>query len=137
MVDLPGSQYQNLKVLVVEDNKFIRDLVCGLLTQIGFQEIMRASDGEIGLIMIGDRGKPDLMICDIDMKPMDGFTFMDRLRELGHKGTFKIPTIVLTSHAETDFVRKAREFEIDAYLVKPVSKTSLETRIAAALGKRL
>jgi two-component system chemotaxis response regulator CheY len=137
MSDLLSSKYQNFKVLVVEDNKFIRDLVCSLLGQIGFKEILRASDGEVALMMLESKGKPDLVICDIDMKPMDGFAFMDRLRELGHKGTFKSPTIVLTSHAETDFVKKAKEFEIEAYLVKPVSKTSLETRIATTLGKRL
>ena len=72
--------------------------------------------------------------CDQHMQPVDGVEFVKRLRSAGFFGTNKIPTIFLTTYATEDFVRKARDLEVDGYLVKPVTRTHLEQRIAKILG---
>ena len=125
--------YRDMRALVVEDNEFMRELVVGLVRQIGFGTVASAPDGEQGLHEIMG-GRPQIIICDINMQPVDGVEFVKRLRSAGFFGTNKIPTIFPTTHATEDFVRKARDLDVDGYLVKPVTRTHLEQRIAKILG---
>lgn len=132
MTEVPLN-YRDMRALVVEDNEFMRELVIGLVRQIGFGSVISAQDGEHGMREIMG-GRPQIIICDINMKPVDGVEFVTRLRAAGFFGTNKIPTIFLTTHATEDFVRKARDLEVDGYLVKPVTRSHLEQRIAKVLG---
>jgi CheY-like chemotaxis protein len=61
----------SVRVLVVEDNDFIRELVATMLRDIGFQDIAQARDGHDALSQI-ETADPGLIICDISMQPMDG-----------------------------------------------------------------
>jgi two-component system chemotaxis response regulator CheY len=64
------------RVLVVEDNDFIRELVVTMLRDIGFRDIAQAGDGHDALSQI-ETADPGLIICDISMQPMDGLEFVE------------------------------------------------------------
>jgi two-component system chemotaxis response regulator CheY len=79
--------------------------------------------------------KPDLIICDIAMEPVDGFKFVEALQARGFKDKDRIPTIFLTGHTEREMVIKAKQLGADGFLVKPVSAKDLKARITFALSR--
>jgi two-component system chemotaxis response regulator CheY len=130
-----GSEFAGILALVVEDNDFVRDLVANQLKQIGFTRVETAPSGEAALKICAET-PPGLMICDINMEPMNGFELIRRLRDRGMSGFHKIPTIMLSSHAVPEFIDRARALEVDAFLVKPVKKDALAERIRTVLTRR-
>ena len=132
MSEISGPAYEKYRVLVVDDNEFMIDLVSSLLRQIGFRDIVSAGDGETALKKLMQL-PPALIICDINMKPMDGFEFVSRLRASGYIGKDKIPTLFLTAHAEEQYVKRAVQLEADGFLVKPVKKDVLIQRVQKVL----
>lgn len=119
----------NLRVLVVEDNDYSRISVCHFLKSAGVVAIEEAVDGEEAI----DKtlAQPfDLIICDIFMKPMDGWSFIDHLREQGDT----TPVIVLTGHEDGEMREKAYARDAVAFIGKPVSKRRLIARVSEAVA---
>ena len=123
--DLP---YENLRVLVLEDEIYIRQIICRLLRQIGFKLINEAADGVEGFKEIL-RVRPNVILCDIHMEPVDGIMFLRKLRALGHEQLSRVPVIFLTADKQHDTVLAAKELRVDGYLTKPVSQKALKERI--------
>lgn len=127
---LPNDEerYELLRVLVLEDETHIRQIICRLLRQIGFRLIDEASNGADGFKELL-RVRPRVILCDIHMEPIDGITFLKRLRALGHPELSRIPVIFLTADTQRDTVVAAKDLRVDGYLAKPVSLKSLKDRI--------
>lgn len=121
--------YQRLNVLVIEDQDMIREIVVAILRALGCGAIRGAGEGREALRMV-DEDAPNLILCDISMQPMDGFQFVEAL----HKAGRQIPTIFLTAHSTTDFIKRAKDLGVDAYIVKPVKRAVLEERIRHLLA---
>ncbi|MEH2304005.1 response regulator [Nostoc sp.] len=120
------------KILVIEDDAVTRNLFLEVLEAQGFDTI-GAEDGVAG-IQKAQQHLPDLVICDIQMPDMDGYTVLARLRQDPH--TAIIPFIFLTgSNTQTD-VRKGMELGADDYLTKPSSIEDLLRAIAVRLEKQ-
>ena len=124
--------YAKVRVLVVEDNGFVRALVNKMLHNVGVREISEAADGGAALEKL-PVVKPDVIICDIEMAPVGGIDFLKSLRDSPCADT---PVIVLTSHADSDTVTQAKALGIDGFLAKPVSIGALKDRLDRALKKR-
>ncbi|MEQ8815863.1 MAG: response regulator [Thalassobaculum sp.] len=133
----PNSEqpYENLRVLVLEDESYIRTIICRLLRQIGFRLINEAENGVDGLREIM-RVRPHLILCDIHMEPMDGITFLRKLRGLGSDPLTQVPVIFLTADKQRETVVSAKELRVDGYLAKPVSLKTLKDRIDHVLLQR-
>jgi two-component system chemotaxis response regulator CheY len=130
-----NAVYGKYKLLVLEDQPSIRKHVCLMLQRIGFRSISEAADGTEGLKVLL-RVKPDLIICDVHMEPMDGINFLTKLRGmglLGHPEFARVPFIFLTSDLSRDTVLAAKELHVNGYLGKPVTQEDLKLRIDAAL----
>lgn len=130
-----GKRNARLRVLVIDDQPVIRAVVRRLLGELGFKEVSEASDGLAGLEVLW-RAAPDLIICDIEMKPMNGLEFVEALQRRGYYGANRIPTIFLTAHAEREIVLRAKAVGADAFLVKPVQRNDLAARIEAVLARK-
>ena len=124
------------RVLVVEDNDFIRELVATMLREIGFRDIAQARDGHDALSQI-ETADPGLIICDISMQPMDGLEFVETLRQHSWPHAAEVPVIFLTSHTEAPIVKRAFKLGVEAYVVKPVQKKQLEVRVMTTLERSL
>lgn len=118
------NEYQRLNVLVVEDQEMTREIIVAILRALGCGSIRAVSDGTQALQQTR-ADPPNLILCDIGMQPMDGFRFVGELRKTGQR----IPTIYLTAHSTPEFVKRAKELGVDAYIVKPVKRAVLEDRI--------
>ncbi|HUH96718.1 MAG TPA: response regulator transcription factor [Anaerolineales bacterium] len=116
------------KILVVDDDPHIRELVQVFLRSDGF-EVIEASDGAEALSKL-DSVKVDLAIIDIMMPNMDGW---ELCREL--KATFDIPVLMLTAKAETSQKLKGFQLGTDDYLVKPFEPLELAARLKALLKR--
>jgi CheY-like chemotaxis protein len=77
--------------------------------------------------------EPDLILLDIEMPVMDGFSFLQRLR--GDGKTAGIPVIFVTAHASPDIINKAMEAGVDGYVIKPFIPDALKRRIHGVLEK--
>lgn len=133
MVEFSQSNpYEQVRVLVLEDEDHIRRIICRLLRQIGFRLIHDVANGADGFKELL-RVKPQVILCDIHMEPIDGLTFLRKLRGLGKPEFTRIPVIFLTADAQRETVVEAKDLRVDGYLVKPVSPKQLKERIAAVL----
>ena len=116
------------KILVVDDDPHIRELVQLFLHNDGF-EVVEASDGVDALSKL-DSVRVDLAIIDIMMPNMDGWELCRELR-----ATFDIPILMLTAKAETNHKLKGFELGTDDYLVKPFEPLELVARVNALLKR--
>lgn len=116
-------------ILVIEDNKNMRKLICATLKQNGYSTF-EAEDGEIGLDVL-DTTHIDLIICDIMMPNMDGYEFTETLRD-GHCET---PIIIVTAKEQLEDKKKGFSIGADDYMVKPIDFEELILRIGAILRR--
>jgi DNA-binding response OmpR family regulator len=116
------------RVLVVEDDVDIALGVRTLLSRNGF-EVTTAADGREGL-RVFHSDHPDIVVLDIAMPEMDGWTVLERIRELSD-----VPVLMLTAHGhESDKVRGLRG-GADDYLTKPFSNAEFVARVQALLRR--
>ncbi|MBL6599174.1 MAG: response regulator [Alphaproteobacteria bacterium] len=132
--ELTREYLERKRVLIVEDQEVIRQIVWKMLKDIGFGNIVEVGDGSQAMREVLAT-KPDLIICDIAMEPVDGFKFVEALQARGFKDKDRIPTIFLTGHTEREMVIKAKQLGADGFLVKPVSAKDLKARITFALSR--
>ncbi|MBF0324376.1 MAG: response regulator [Alphaproteobacteria bacterium] len=124
--------FTSLKVLVVDDQEFVRTIVKKMLQQLGVQTVLEAQDGNSGLGAVV-RDAPDLVICDVQMRPMDGFGFIKMLRAT--PAVSHTPVIMLTAHTDAATVARAKELDIGAFLAKPILPPALKEKIVRVLAK--
>ena len=125
--------YRKLKVLVIDDQTFVRSIIKRLLQQLGFNEIEEAEDGASG-IEAHNRYMPDLVICDIEMEPVDGLVFLQTVREAEDSKKSNAKVVFLTQHADSEIVNKARALNVDGFIIKPPSFDKLRDRIGHVMG---
>ena len=102
------------KILIVEDEEIILDLLQKKLTEVGY-EISVARDGEEGLRMIREI-KPNLILLDIIMPKMGGFEVMEEMQK--DRELKKIPVIVVSNSGQPVEIDKAQELGAKDWLIK-------------------
>lgn len=103
------------RILVVEDDTSIRELLVELLESEGY-EVASAVNGLEGLKYLQAQKAPDLILIDLMMPVMDGYTF--RTEQLKNQTWSAIPTVVMS--AEANAKEKMKSYNITAFLSKPV-----------------
>lgn len=129
------DDYSRIRILVIEDEDYIRQIITRMLRQIGFEHIYEAADGTEGFKEIM-RTIPDIILCDIHMKPIDGMTFLKKIRKLGHPKISGLPVIFLTSDTDVTQVKSAKELRVDGYIAKPVSPKLLKQHLDDVLERK-
>src|SRR5207237_240469 len=84
--------------------------------------VVQARDG-IEALSLAERERPDIVICDLSMPDVDGFTVCRRLR--ADARTASIPILMLTAHDDAESVKRAFATGADDYLVKPFRRDDL------------
>lgn len=116
------------KVLIVDDDPHIRELVRVFLEEAGM-ETMEAEDG-VEALEILEHKPADLVILDIMMPNMDGWELCRELRQL-----YDMPLLMLTAKGETKQIVKGFDLGTDDYLVKPFEPAELVARVKALLKR--
>jgi len=102
------------KILIVEDDKFLRELISRKLQKEGF-EILQAADGEEGEKKIKET-KPDLILLDLILPGIDGFEVLSRIKQ--DPTVAPIPVVILSNLGQKEEIEKGLKLGAVDYLVK-------------------
>lgn len=116
------------KILVVEDERTIADILVFNLEREGYEAIS-AGDGPAGLKMALESA-PDLILLDVMLPEMDGFEVLRRVREQS-----QVPVIMLTAREEESDKVNGLELGADDYITKPFSMRELMARVKANMRR--
>ena len=116
-------------ILVAEDDKILCGLMGDYLEENGYQ-VLQARDGVQALELL-DRNHVDLLICDIMMPKMDGYTLTQELRDAG----YTMPILIVTAKESLEDKRQGFQAGADDYMVKPVDFEEMLLRVAALLRR--
>jgi len=119
------------KILVVDDEALYIKMTRKLLEDNGY-EVITACDGQEGLKQTKSEN-PDLIICDVMMPKMDGYTMLEEVRK--DEKIKDTPVIQCSSKTLKDYLEDAQELEIDAYFTKPFEAPVLLAKIESLLKK--
>ncbi len=118
------------RILVVEDDHYMRKVIRSLLMAIGVKKIDEVADGRSGLEAIGTM-QPDLVILDWELPDTNGAAFMRAVRSPETFPLPGVPVIMLTGYVERERVIEAIKLGVNEFLAKPVSAKMLFDRIAS------
>jgi len=121
----------SLRIMVVEDQAAMRQLICSSLRQIGCHSVVECGDGQAALKEFSER-PVQLILSDLNMPNLDGLGLLRAIR--GKPGFEKTPFILLTSRAEVSIVTQAKELKVNNYIVKPFNLVVLKNKIQAVVG---
>ena len=124
---------QGLRILVVDDNQYMRKLVRNLLLNVGIKNVYEASDGIAGLEAIRTIS-PDIVILDWEMPLLNGAEMVRIVRSPGAFPVPDVPIIMLSAHGERWRVVEAVRLGVNEFMVKPVSSKGLLDRIISILA---
>ena len=123
-----------MSALVIDDEPTTRELLTGMLQELGVMDIRRARSGRNGLEVL--RGfSPDFIICDIMMEDLDGIEFTISVRTDRASSNPYVPILMLTGDARIEMVREGRDAGANGFLAKPISVDVLRQRLQATLAE--
>lgn len=117
-----------MKILVVEDDLSLSDVIAFTLRRAGF-EILTAYDG-LAALTTWEQQRPDLLVLDLNLPKLDGLDVCRRVRLVD-----KTPIIMLSARSGDEAVVKGLELGADDYIVKPFSPSQLVARVRAVLRR--
>ena len=119
-------------ILIVDDSKTVRNLVGFIMKKEGFRIIM-AEDGLDGLEKLYSATHPvDLIISDINMPRMDGFTFIRTVRE--QDAYRDLPIVVLSTEGQEKDIKLGISLGANLYMVKPAQPEKMVKNVRMLLG---
>ena len=125
------NDFAGKTVLVIEDEKDIRDSICEILKFEGYQ-VLSADNGAAGVDVMS-RKKPDMILCDIMMPDLNGYEVLQKVKEIFPVS--EIPFIYITALSERKDYRTAMNLGADDFLTKPFSVDELLNAVRVRLEK--
>lgn len=126
---MSGKQFDYLKALVAEDNPHMRELLRTLLNALGIKQVFEAADGAEAFKQLCEH-KPDFVLTDLSMVPMDGIEFTKLVRGSEEAPNPYIPIIMVTGHTERHRIETARDAGVTEIIAKPITVQGLFSRVA-------
>ncbi len=120
---------KDIKILLVEDDYLVADLIKRTITELGYNIIDRALNGEEAVSKV-ELLRPDIVMMDIEMPVMNGIEATRIIQE-----QCPTPVIILTAFETSKLINEASEAGISAYLVKPIKKYLIERSIVIAMAR--
>jgi CheY-like chemotaxis protein len=130
MVELGGR-----KILIVDDVRFTRLTLARMVAALGGPSVVEAENGNAALALLEQPGsKIDCVISDLEMPGLDGLGLLRAIRVGTGAIPRDLPFVVLTGHSEFERLGPALLLDLDAFLIKPVSKSAIEHCLATLIG---
>lgn len=121
-----------MKVLVVDDSSTMRRILTNCLNEIGYKEVLQASDGIEALDVLAKEGDVALVLADWHMPNMDGFKLLQEIKS--NAATKDTPVIMVTTQAEKECVVDALKTGASNYVVKPFTPEIIKEKINEVMG---
>ena len=114
-----------MRALIVDDSRFVRGFLRGLLIEHGI-DCEEAADGQAGIDRL-HAGMPfDIALVDWNMPVMNGLEMLERMRAEGYD---RVKVLMVTTEAENDFIIRALNAGADEYLMKPFDAEALNDKL--------
>ncbi|HEY6256921.1 MAG TPA: response regulator [Xanthobacteraceae bacterium] len=125
----------SIRVLIVEDNQYLRKLVRNLLVNIGVKKIDEVDDALAGFEVI-KAVDPDIVMLEWELPMLNGAELTRIIRAPGMLTRPSVPIIMFSRSAPRGRVAEAKRLGVDAYLTMPMSAKALADRIITALANQ-
>jgi len=119
-----ASGYHGRRVLVVDDERFIRTLLSRMLAELGLEVVGTAGDGQEAVTMCADL-RPDLVTLDIAMPGMDGLTALNAILAANPA----VAVVMSTSFGDKKYVAEAVRSGARGFLVKPFDLARIREKL--------
>jgi CheY-like chemotaxis protein len=126
---MAGYDFSRLNALVVDDYRFMRNLLAAMLQQFGFREVLTADDGATAADLLV-KNAIDVAFVDWYMPNVDGIAFTEGVRRGTYGRNPYLPIVMISGHTEQSRVLRAMAAGVHSYVVKPVTPKSLGTRLS-------
>jgi len=120
------TQHARPKILIIDDERDLRELMKDVLADEGFQ-VLCAANGADG-VLLNAQEDPDVIVLDLRMPGMDGITTLRHIRTCDDR----VLVVILTGFASPDTIRDAAELNVSEYLSKPFANNDLVSVITNA-----
>ncbi|MBT5861217.1 MAG: response regulator, partial [Alphaproteobacteria bacterium] len=150
MDELKFLNARQMRILVVDDQPFIRQIVRDALVSVGVGEVTDASSGadaiqQIRGVATADSAKAEgvatagfaCVITDFNMKPLNGIHVLKSIRTGSSGAPRDTPVVILTGHSDDRLVAAGRALDANGYVVKPVSRDELLSRVIKATNRSI
>jgi two-component system chemotaxis response regulator CheY len=128
------EELPNFRVLIVDDNRPIRQLVRSLLLAFGVRNVDEAGSGVDAIRRI-NADIPDIVITDLEMSPMNGLEFTRQVRESPLSPKPDLPIIVMTAHTERQRIVEVLKAGLTEVMAKPITPKLLARNILTAMDR--
>jgi two-component system chemotaxis response regulator CheY len=139
MRNVPTSPFDaitgSIRVLIAEDNQYLRKLIRNLLVNVGIKRIDEVPDGLAGFEAIKSLD-PDVVIVDWDLPLLNGIELARIVRTPGMLAKPGVPIIMFGASAARWRIAEAKRVGVNAYVTMPVSAKTLLDRIVSVLAKQ-
>jgi len=131
----PNRMFWSINVLLVEDDEADTEIILDVLKRHPQVSSTHASSHPIALLGQLTMGqlRPDLILLDIHMPRVDGFTFLEALREI--PAMVSVPVVFLTTSALASDARTAAQSTAASYIIKPDTYLELQTRLDSVIKR--
>ncbi|EGA71152.1 response regulator receiver modulated diguanylate phosphodiesterase [Vibrio sinaloensis DSM 21326] len=119
-------------ILVVEDHKFSRQALIGMLVRSGYENVLSAKDGQEAIDKC-NRNHIDLIITDINMPKVNGLELIKSIRQASTQIANHTSILAVTTLSDTSTISACMTLEVDAFLVKPISVKCVQEKIQSAV----
>lgn len=122
-------RYDLLRILLVDDNHYMRVLLAEILRAIGVKDIHEANDGAEALQALRNHAV-DIVMTDLSMQPLDGIDFVRLLRNSPDSPNPMVPVVMITGHSTMARVAEARDAGVNEFLAKPLTARGVIERLS-------
>ena len=125
------SVLKSKKILIVDDESFMRTVLGGIIKHLGFLGVSEARDGKSALDML--RAKPfDVCFCDWEMPGMSGLELFNEMK--ADESLSKVGFVMVTGNSEAEKVKQAIESGIKEYIAKPFNEVIIRQKLVKILS---
>jgi CheY-like chemotaxis protein len=122
------------RFLVVDDHPYMIDVICEMLRHYGAADPAKAVAATAGLAQCTRRDPFDCIVCDFNMKPVNGIQALQSIRAGKLPAVARDqPFLLLTGHGDLEVVKAAKLLDVSAYVVKPVAVETFIKAVSRAL----
>lgn len=133
--DLPNGANARKVVLIVDDSPSVRRQTCKIVEECGHRVITAQNGAEALELLLSGVWHPDLILSDVEMPVMDGWSLLEYIKTDEHFGS--IPVVMITSLDDQHHRDRATALGASDYHIKPVNRVRLAASIAAQIGQHV
>jgi len=131
---LDVSVLKNARILLAEDHKITRDVLCEIIRKTG-AIVTIAKNGREAVELV-EKNDFDIILMDIQMPEMDGLTAAEKIRHLKKPGVKEVIILAITAHAMIDDIRKSWAAGMNGHITKPIRAEALNRQLCAWISSR-